>query len=536
MKTSPLQNSLRLAAPLLCAAALPLLSAGVARAQSPGTQDTTFADGTPANGPFNALVLQANGQVLVGGSFTTFRNASRNCIARLNTDGSLDSLSPGLAFSGYNGAAPTVQALAVQEDGKILAAGSFTVLAQSGGGGVVRLNTDGSLDATFNVGTGVVDDGGIVGTAYALTVLPGGQILVGGAFVTFNGVSTAGLVRLNADGSVDATFNPGGAGIAANAYGQDVRSVVAPGDGTIVIGGHFSAYDGQAAGSVARLNADGTPDPTFNVGEGVDDGGAFAVAVQGDGKVLVGGGYNDFDGLDTNHLVRLNTDGSLDTGYDVTGGSLFIGEVDALLVQPDGSALAGGVFLSQGGLINSPHNGLALFLPDGSQDTSFDSGSNSQQVVALALQSNGKAVAASNPYQLVGSATGDVFRYDDFTATPAFFDGETALGNGVYYLTFPSGNYFGYYSFLTDPAYIYHFDLGYEYVFDANDGNAGVYFYDFLSNDFFYTSPGFPFPYLYDFGLQSTVYYYPDPNDPGHYNTNRVRYFYVFTTGQIISK
>ena len=359
---------------------------------------------------------------------------------------------------------------------------------------------------------------------------------MGGAFQTFNGVSTAGLVRLNADGSVDTTFNPGGTGIAANDYGQDVRSIVAPGNGTIVIGGHFSAYDGQSAGSVARLNADGTLDTTFNVGEGVDDGGVYAVAVQSNGQVLVGGGFNDFDGLDTNHLVRLNTDGSLDTSYDVTGGSLFIAEVDALLVQPDGTALAGGAFLSQGGLVNSPHNGLARFLADGTQDTAFDSGSTSRQVVAMALQSDGKAVVASNPYQLVGSATGDAFRYFDLTLVPAFFDGEVSLGSGVYYLTFPSGNYFGYYSFLTNPAYIYHFDLGYEYVFDAADGNAGVYFYDFKSSDFFYTSPGFPFPYLYDFNLQSTVYYYPDPNNAGHYNTNGIRYFYVFNTQQIISK
>ena len=520
---------------LLCAAALALPCARTARAQSPGTQDTTFGDGTAADGAFYALTLQSNGQVLVGGSFTSFRGASRNAVARLNTDGSLDGFNPGLAFSGYNGALPTVQAVAVQADGKILAAGSFTVLGQPAGGGVVRLNTDGSLDTTFNAGTGVVDDGGQVGTAYALAVLPGGQILVGGAFQTFNGVGVAGLVRLNADGSVDTGFNPGGAGIAANNYGQDVRSIVALGNGTIVIGGHFSAYDGQSAGGVARLNADGTLDSSFNVGEGVDDGGVYAVAVQSDGKVLAGGGYNDFDGLDTNHLVRLNTDGSLDTSYDPSG-SLFVSEIDALLIQPDGTALAGGAFLSQGGLINSPHNGLARFLADGTQDVAFDSGSVSRQVVALALQSDGKAVVASNPYQLVGSATGDAFRYYDVTLVPAFFDGEVSLGNGVYYLTFPSGNFFGYYSFLTNPAYIYHFDLGYEYVFDANDGNAGVYFYDFKSNDFFYTSPGFPFPYLYDFNLQSTVYYYPDPSRAGHYNTDGIRYFYVFNTRQIIIK
>ncbi len=140
---------------------------------------------------------------------------------------------------------------------------------------------------------------------------------------------------------------------------------------------------------------------------------------------------------------------------------------------------------------------------------------------------------------VVTTANGTVSTPTDFTvgnATPSFFAGQTALGQGVYYLQFPSGNPFGYYSYLNDPAYLYHFDLGYEYVFDANDGKSGVYFYDFASKGYFYTSPGFPFPYLYDFSLNSTVYYYPDPGNPGHYNTNGVRYFYVFNTGQIISK
>ena len=137
------------------------------------------------------------------------------------------------------------------------------------------------------------------------------------------------------------------------------------------------------------------------------------------------------------------------------------------------------------------------------------------------------------------------FRYDNAKADlivpavggfPAFFDGQAALDNGVYYLAFPNGNYFGYYSFLSDPNYLYHFDLGYEYLFDAQDGRGGLYLYDFLSGDFFYTSPTFPFPYLYDFALESTVYYYPDPANAGHYNTDGVRYFYVFSTGKIISK
>ncbi len=119
---------------------------------------------------------------------------------------------------------------------------------------------------------------------------------------------------------------------------------------------------------------------------------------------------------------------------------------------------------------------------------------------------------------------------------PAFFTGEVALSNGVYFLQFPNGNYFSYYSYFSDPHYVYHFDLGYEYVFDANDGKGGVFFYDFKSGDFLYTSPTFGFPYLYDFALKSVLYYYPDPTNPQRYNTNGVRYFFNYATGQIITR
>ena len=137
----------------------------------------------------------------------------------------------------------------------------------------------------------------------------------------------------------------------------------------------------------------------------------------------------------------------------------------------------------------------------------------------------------------IGSPDFNLLYKDLLTATvhDAFFTGEVALDNGVYYLAFPNGNYFGYYSYLSDASYLYHFDLGYEYVFDANDGKGGVYLYDFKSGDFFYTSPTFPFPYLYDFTLQANLYYYPDTNQPGHYTANP-RYFYNFGTQQVITR
>ncbi len=110
------------------------------------------------------------------------------------------------------------------------------------------------------------------------------------------------------------------------------------------------------------------------------------------------------------------------------------------------------------------------------------------------------------------------------------------MPNGVFYLTLGNGNTFGYYGYFPDPHFIYHLDMGYEYWFDAADGHDGIYFYDFKSGSFFYTSPSFSFPYLYDFSLNTFLYYYPDPNNSSRYNTNGARYFYNFGTGQIITK
>ncbi len=125
-----------------------------------------------------------------------------------------------------------------------------------------------------------------------------------------------------------------------------------------------------------------------------------------------------------------------------------------------------------------------------------------------------------------------------FVTGTSFFSGEVNLGSQVCYLALPNGSPFGYYShlgtYLTDSfgssygSYLYHFDMGYEYAVNALDSKGGVYLYDFASQTWFYTSPSFPFPYLYDFKLNAVLYYYPDANNPGRYNTDGVRYFYNF--------
>ncbi len=144
--------------------------------------------------------------------------------------------------------------------------------------------------------------------------------------------------------------------------------------------------------------------------------------------------------------------------------------------------------------------------------------------------------ASTDTAAITNGAKGGIAVFAPPDVHPPFFTGEVPLAYGAYYLAFPqNGNVFGYYSYLDTPRYIYHFDLGYEYVAEANDGLSGVYLYDFKSNGFFYTSPTFPFPYLFDFSLNAVLYYYPDPNNPGHYTSNP-RTFYDFHTKQIITK
>ncbi len=129
-----------------------------------------------------------------------------------------------------------------------------------------------------------------------------------------------------------------------------------------------------------------------------------------------------------------------------------------------------------------------------------------------------------------GSTGSDIWSFT--TAYPPFFTGEAALTGGVFYLQFPSGNLFGYYNFQFFPI-VYHYDLGFEYFVDTNNGQAGAYLYDFSSGHWWYSSPSL-FPYLYDFTLNSWLYYFPDTKNPGHYTTNP-RYFSNLTTGKIIS-
>lgn len=134
---------------------------------------------------------------MIGGGFTAFNGASRNYIARLNADGSLDtSFNPGTGRNRW------VDTTAIQADGKILIGGDFTSYNGTSINRIARLNEDGSLDTSFNPGTGAGN------WVFTTALQPDGKILIGGFFTSYNSISRSGIARLNADGSLETSFNP----------------------------------------------------------------------------------------------------------------------------------------------------------------------------------------------------------------------------------------------------------------------------------------------------------------------------------------
>jgi uncharacterized delta-60 repeat protein len=285
--------------------------------------DTTFIPGQgPENTP-TALVVQHDGKILIGGGFTSYNNQSRTGIARLRPDASLDtSFNPVLQLNGVNNG--SASAFAVQSDGKILIGGNFTSINGTNFGDVARLNTDGSLDTTFNPGTGA--SGGV----NALGLQSNGQVIVGGNFTTMNGIPLNYLARLNTNGSVDTSFN------AIIAGSSSVSSLVVTPQDKIILLGNFSSINGYSRPSIARLNADGSVDTTFNPNPGINP--VKGATLQSDRKVVICGFGRG--------VARLNTDGSLDTTFNPGTGvsNSQFNFVLCVASQPDGKTVIGGGF------------------------------------------------------------------------------------------------------------------------------------------------------------------------------------------------
>ena len=336
--------------------------------------------------------IQSDGKIIVGGAFTTYTGVSQNRIVRFNTDGSLDSSF--VVGTGFNS---TVHSIALQpSDGKILVGGEFTSYNGNSRNYIVRLNTDGSVDSSFVVGTGFND------RVEVISVQTDGKILVGGEFTTYNGNSQKYIVRLNTDGSVDSSFIIGGG------FNFHVKYLSIQTDGKIIVGGRFNSYSGVSQNRIARLNTDGSLDSTFVIGTGFNFEVESIYVQPSDGKILVGGQFTSYNGNSRNYIVRLNVDGSLDSSFVV--GTGFDSVVWSMGVQSDNKIIIGGNFTTYNG---NSQKYIVRLNTNGSLDSSFVVGTGfNNSVYSLNIQSDSKIITGGNFSQYKGVPQGFIARLD----------------------------------------------------------------------------------------------------------------------------
>ena len=354
-----------------------------------------FASGVGFDAPVYALASQPDGKVLAGGAFTTYNGTARARLARINPDGSLDP-SFTLAGTGFDGA---VRVLALQADGKVLVGGEFTHYGTTARNYLLRLNANGSLDASFAPAAGPS------GPVAAIVVQPDGRVFIGGNFSSYAGVARSSLARVLASGALDTSFQ--------TSYDSDSSPVLAlalQADGRLVVGGSIPDYIGTTVTTkrnyLARFYTDGTLDAAFAPparplppqATHFNAYYATALAVQPDGKIVVG--TNTSNATSTFSSVRrLNADGTTDFSYSYNGSQ---STISALVLQADGKILVSGAGLNTG---LRRYITLYRLSASGTLDAYLAS-SEGQPATSLAVQPSGNIWLGGSFTQVNNLATG----------------------------------------------------------------------------------------------------------------------------------
>jgi uncharacterized delta-60 repeat protein len=383
----------------------------LARLNPDGTLDTAFDPN--ANNIVQSIAVQTDGQIVVAGFFNganSIGGQTRNYIARLDaTTGLADSFNPN--------ANSYVFSIAVQADGKVLAAGDF-----SGIGGQTR-NHIARLDAA----TGLADsfDPNANEYVYSIAVQADGKILAGGFFQSIGGQARNNIARLDATTGLADSFNPN--------PNHRIISIALQADGKILVGGSFSGANsigGQTRNNIARLDA------TTGLADSFDpnaNGDVRSIAVQADGKILAGGGFTTLGGGSgtalRNGIGRLETDGRLDQTLNLNIGGTGYTVVYPIAVQPDGKILIGGCFTS---VLGVARNNIARVNPDGTLDIAFNPNANGD-IVSMTVQADGKILVGGFFTNIGGQTRNHTARLDAITGLADSFDPNA--NNGVYTMT-----------------------------------------------------------------------------------------------------
>ncbi len=370
-----------------------------------------------------ALATDGSGDLYVGGDFTSYNDTASSRIIRLNSDGTADTdFAVGTGFSG--GVDSLVPA--IDGSGDVYVGGDFTSYNGTTSNRIIRLNSDGTVDSNFDVGTGFSYEVNSI----ALTTDGSGDVYVGGRFTSYNGTASNYIIRLNSDGTVDTDFAVG------TGFDDDVSSLAlaADGSGDIYVGGNFTSYDGTTSNYLIRLNSDGTVDSSFDVGTGFNDGTSvsnnilsIAPATDSSGDVYVGGSFSSYNGTTSNRIIRLNSDGTVDSSFDV--GTGFNSSVYSIVPTADGS---GDVYM--GGWFNAYNDetsGRTIRLnSDGTVDNDFAVGKGFSSFVtslALATDGSGDVYAGGLFNEYKGAANGYLIRLDSNGAVSKTYSANTGF-------------------------------------------------------------------------------------------------------------
>ncbi|NDA68132.1 MAG: hypothetical protein EB141_14695 [Verrucomicrobia bacterium] len=305
----------------------------------PGTRDTNFVSTNTISGSVTTLAALPNGGVLAGGTFTAWGASNRNYLVEMATNGAV---TPWLAHTnGLNGQVNKIQRLA---DGKILVGGNFNNLGTTlHYGGLLRLNADGSLDETFQAGSPNASryiDHNV--TTFAIRPSDG-AIAVAGTFTNVAGQLQRALALLDSNGVFQTSFRPSLSNSVFQTYPFGLQTLAFQADGKLLVGGNFGMVGSVGRTNLARLNSDGSLDTAFNVvtiGSGV---GVSSLVVQPDGAICLAGSFYAIAApaaatiVTRNYFARVRADGTLDA---VTLPPVNLGGV--LARQPGGNLLYGG--------------------------------------------------------------------------------------------------------------------------------------------------------------------------------------------------
>jgi uncharacterized delta-60 repeat protein len=390
--------------------------------------------GTSGLGSLNAVALQADGKAVAGGS-----DPSGGVIERRNTDGTLDTTfgSGGIVTTNFAGAGGAIKDLVIQAGGGIVVVG----VTLAGDFVVQRYNANGSIDITFGTSGTVITDLAGTDTANGVVVQADGRIVVAGS--NDDGSSDFVIVRYTASGALDTSFSGDGRFEFTFGAADFCAAIAQQADGRYVLAGYSSinsATNGANDFALARVNANGTLDTAFD-SEGIlttdfsgGDDRATSIAIQSDGKIVVGGSGGT--GSDTFAIARYNTNGSLDTTFSGDGKAQFAvgasGSVNSTKVLADGSILlAGEVDLnSTPGLVTAANLGFFKLsgsgLADGGAIYDIRSVLSDDVAYDVAIRSDGKYIVA-------GSAAGRpaLLRYNADGTLDTTFGGDGRIDFGT---------------------------------------------------------------------------------------------------------